>query len=143
MKQNNGLIIPAIIFLFFHLVFLFPTACFGQNENKGEHQIQIEKIFICRGVVNRTPIEAGDFFSHDVKKLYCFTRVVGAQEDTEIIHNWYHKGKLTSRIVLPVKSSNWRTFSMKDISPDATGEWNVEILLKDGRSLKNVYFLIR
>ena len=143
MKQIKVLRISAITSLFFHSVFLFAAPGFGQDENKEDPHGQIEKIAICRAVINRTPIEPGEIFSHDVKKLYCFTRVVGSRENTEIIHNWYHKGKLTSRIILPVKSPNWRTFSMKTISPDATGEWNVEVLLKDGRSLKKIYFLIR
>ena len=132
--------IPTIIVL--KLLFVFSSQCFGQAEAIKKSLISIEDAAICRGVVEREPIEPGEVFPADIKKLFCFSKVTGALEDTEVIHVWYYKGKLVSRTSLRVKSVNWRTYSSITIAPEDTGEWKVEILTKDGELLKQIYFAV-
>ncbi len=124
------------------MLVVLSSHCFGQQEAIKQSLISIEDATICRGVVEREPIEPGEVFPGDVKKLFCYIKVVGAQEDTEVIHVWYYKGKLMSRTILPIKSVNWRTYSSKTVTPEDTGEWKVEILSKDGELLKQIYFAV-
>ncbi len=105
--------------------------------------LRIEKAVICRDVVDRTPVGSGDVMSGDVKKIYCFTKVLGAEGETEVTHNWYYKGSLRSSVVLPVRSSAWRTWSYKTISPEMTGQWMVEILSEDGTPLDSIIFFVQ
>jgi len=132
----------ATIIIILNLFFAFPSACLSQEGKIKKSSIRIEDPAICQGVVNRTPVEQGDVFPGDVKKLFCFTRVVGAKEDTEVIHEWYYKGRIISRVFLPVKSVSWRTHSSKTILPEYTGEWKVEVMSKDGELLKQIYFAV-
>ncbi|MCP4715678.1 MAG: DUF2914 domain-containing protein [Deltaproteobacteria bacterium] len=104
--------------------------------------LRIGNTALCRGVIDRTPVEPGDIFPADVKELYCFTQVLGAPGETEISHIWFYRDRKVSRIFLPVKSTNWRTYSKKTIPQGASGEWKVEIRSQNGDLLKQIYFAI-
>jgi hypothetical protein len=105
--------------------------------------VSVKDATICQQVVDRTPMGTGDVFPPDVPELYCFTRIVGAQKDTEVTHNWYYKGNLMASVVLPVGSASWRTWSKKSMSPDMTGEWMVEILSEEGVPLESIIFFLQ
>ena len=105
--------------------------------------LKLEEIAICRKVVNRTPIGRGSVFSVNVKKIYCFTKVVGASADTEIVHKWFLNGELKSTVRLPVKSASWRTWSSKKIELNDSGDWMVEIMTSDETSLESVLFFVQ
>jgi hypothetical protein len=105
--------------------------------------IGVQDAAICQQVVDRTPIGKGDVFSPEVPELYCFTRIVGAQTNTEVTHNWYYKGNLMSSVILPVGSASWRTWSKKQMSPDMVGEWMVEILSAEDVPLESIIFFVQ
>lgn len=105
--------------------------------------IKLEEIAICRNVTNRTPIGKGSVFSVSVKQLYCFTKVVGASADTEIVHKWFLNGELKSFVRLPVRSASWRTWSSKEIQPKDAGDWVVEVTTSDGTSIESVLFFVQ
>ena len=46
-------------------------------------------------------------------------------------------------VVLPVRTSEWRTWSSKTLLPEWTGEWMVEVLSKDGTPLENLIFFVQ
>ena len=106
-------------------------------------ELRIETAVICRDVVDREPVGAGDVFPFDVTKLFCFTRVVGAEQDTEVTHNWYFAGKMVSSVALAVRSASWRTYSSKKIALEQTGEWMVEILSGSGTPLMKLVFSVQ
>jgi hypothetical protein len=105
--------------------------------------IQIEDAVVCRDVVDRAPVGSGEVMAKESEKVYCFTRVVGAEGETEITHNWYYKGALKSSVVLNVRSPNWRTWSSKTLKPEWIGEWMVEILSEDGTPLESIIFFVQ
>jgi Protein of unknown function (DUF2914) len=121
--------------------FLFSSSLLAQDEsNTG---VQLEEAAICRNVEDRTPIGRGSIFHAGVGRLYCFTKVIGAQTDTTIIHHWYLNGKLKASVTLPVRSAAWRTWSSKDIMPQETGDWMVEVLTAEGDALESILFLVQ
>ena len=83
---------------------------------------------IAIGLEEYQPIEPGDLFPATIKQLYCYSRIKGAQDSMEIQHRWYWNDDLITTIPLKVKSSNWRTYSIKNIHPGMTGEWVVAIV---------------
>jgi hypothetical protein len=88
-------------------------------------------------------LDTGSVFDHDVGKVYCFTRVVGCPDSTEIVHAWYHEGQNMAKVNLPVKSASWRTYSSKNIMPSWTGHWEVKVLDGNGAVLASRAFEIR
>ena len=97
------------------------------------------------GLDNYKPVEPGDLFPADVKRLYCVSRIKGAQDSTEIEHRWYWNDDLISSIPLKVKSNNWRTYSIKTIVPSMTGEWMVAIVnpQKEEEVLQTLKFSVK
>jgi len=96
--------------------------------------VQVAEIHVCRDVdrETRAPLGVGDAFPQDVERLYCFTRLTGAADTTQVTHLWLHEDQIRSRVPLAVRSPDWRTWSSKSILPRWSGEWEVRVLDRDG-----------
>jgi hypothetical protein len=104
--------------------------------------VHLAEAVVCQDVIDRAPVGSGDVFAKEVPKVYCFTRVVGA-EGTQLTHNWYYRGSLKASVKLNVRSSDYRTWSSKTMLPEWTGEWMVEILSADGKPLESIIFFLK
>ena len=104
--------------------------------------LSVQEGAICREIYRRRPLVSGTSFNASVGKLYCFTKIVGAQGPSEITHAWYFGNSQVARINLPVKSGNWRTYSSKAIRPQDIGDWHVDVLGPKGAVLWSVQFKI-
>ena len=102
--------------------------------------LSVEDAAICANVVDREPTDVGTSFPVSVGKLYCFTKIVGAQEPTEVSHVWYFGDEERARVTLSVKAANWRTYSSKILQEHEVGSWRVEVLDADGNNLQTVDF---
>ena len=83
---------------------------------------------ITSAIENQMPVDRIESYRADFGKLYCFTRIIGGQGDTEVTHVWYYQDNELARVRLPVKSSDWRTYSSKRFLPQWAGEWKVVVL---------------
>lgn len=100
---------------------------------------------ICKGVVNHQPVGAGEVFGSDVDKLFCFTRVVGpyhVEKEQYVVHVWYYQQEERARVTLPVKSSNWGTYSSKIIRSHEKGPWRVDVVDPQGEIIITLAFSI-
>ena len=104
--------------------------------------VEVAEAVICRDVVDREPIDVGDSFEVTVAKLYCFTKIVGAQEEIEIAHVWYHGDVERSRVNLSIRAASWRTWSSKIIQAHEIGDWHVDVIGPDDEVLETVEFEI-
>jgi hypothetical protein len=104
--------------------------------------VEVAEAVICRDVVDREPIDVGDSFEVSVGKLYCFTKIVGAQQPIEIAHVWYYGDVERARVNLSVGAASWRTWSSKTIQPHEIGDWHVDIIGPDDEVLETVEFEI-
>lgn len=101
---------------------------------------------ICTGIVNHAAVDIGEVFGSDIGTLFCFTRVVGPYlEGGEqfVEHVWYYQETERARVVLPVKSSNWGTYSSKIIRPFEIGDWRVEVVDSQGETIDVFQFYIK
>jgi hypothetical protein len=101
---------------------------------------------ICTGVMDHAAAGVGDVFTADIGKLYCFTRVKSPYlegSDSSVQHVWYYQDNERARITLPVKSSNWGTYSSKIVQPFEIGEWRVEVLDTNGETISVFQFYIK
>lgn len=106
------------------------------------YALEVEDASITTQIVKRSPIDSLNTVPADVDKLYCFTRITGATEDTWVTHVWYCEDKELTRVRLPVNSLNWRTWSSKRVMPQWKGAWRVEVLDNEGQALLIVPFSI-
>ena len=82
---------------------------------QGSSDLTIEVGVICKQIEERAPVDADSTFAVTVEKLYCFTKITGAEEATMISHVWYWGEIERARIELPVRSISWRTYTAKKI----------------------------
>lgn len=106
-------------------------------------EITVSQAVVCQEIVDRMPVGSSDVIPAGTERVYCFTRIDGARGESEITHNWYFKGALKASVVLPVRTSEWRTWSSKTLLPEWTGEWMVEVLSKDGTPLESLIFFVQ
>lgn len=101
---------------------------------------------ICTGVMDHAPVDVGDVFSADIGKLICFTRVRGPyleENEKYIEHVWYYQNVERARVTLPVRSSNWGTYSSKIIQSFEIGAWRVEVLDPNKEAIAVFQFYIK
>ena len=108
--------------------------------------LEVAEAVICWGIENREP---QTHFHHDltrrqrevsVTRLYCFTKITGAEEAIEIAHVWYYGDVEKARAPLSVEASSWSTWSSNLIQPHDIGDWHVDVIGPDGEVLETVEF---
>lgn len=104
--------------------------------------LKVTEGVVTTGIIERAPVDAIQIYPVTVGKLFCFTEVVGATEETTITHVWYFGNTVTTRSVLPVRSAYWRTWSATTVSPEWVGEWRVEVLDAKGNLLLELPFTL-
>jgi len=109
-----------------------------QAQNPPELVVSVAAI--CKDVVDREPVDSGNSFTADVGKLYCFTKITGAQSPTQVTHVWLFDGTERARVDLAVNAVSWRTFSSKIIQQHELGAWRVDVLDAEGNVLKTLEF---
>ena len=102
--------------------------------------LSVESASICTGVANREAVDAGTSFAVSISRLYCFSKIAGIQESTDIVHVWYYGETERARISLGVNPPAWRTHSSKIIQAHEIGAWRVEILDASGNLLETLKF---
>jgi len=132
----------SVFFVFMILlitIYLLPIAPIEAQEAVSP---EVADAVICKNVVDRTPVDAGNSFRASSGKLYCFTKITGAQEPTVITHAWYFGKTQWAWVNLKVGSASWRTCSSKIIQPHQIGLWHVDVLGPDGDLLWTLEFEI-
>jgi len=105
--------------------------------------LEVGEIVFCAAIKDRAPEAVADTFPADIYGVYCFTKVVGARDTTSIRHVWYRGGQKVAERRLAVRSSPWRTWSSKEMKEEWRGEWTVEVVASDGRSLASRKFFLK
>jgi hypothetical protein len=95
---------------------------------------------ITTAIANQMPVDRLDSYRADYGKLFCFTRVVGAEGSSEVTHVWVYEGEEMARVTLPVLSQDWRTYSSKRFLPQWVGEWSVLVLDAQGQQIAEYPF---
>jgi len=119
------------------LCLLIPAAG-AQESNK----LEVVAAAISKNVVAREAMDVGNRFPNSTPRLYCFTKIVGASQPTEVVHVWSYSGVERARISLAVKAASWRTYSSKAIQAHEIGPWRVDVLDTSGNLLETINFEI-
>lgn len=117
--------------------FILAGACAG-----GEGGLGAEEMVFCAAVRDRTPVGVAESFPSDIARVYCFTRIVGAEDTVSVAHVWYFEDRQMARVDLTVKSSSWRTWSSKRMAPEWKGTWRVEVVESDTMVVASKEFVL-
>ncbi len=111
-------------------------------EAQVSNSLEVVAAAICKDVVDREAVDVGNSFSTSVPRLYCFTKIVGASQPTEVVHVWSYGDVERARVSLAVNAANWRTYSSKAIQAHEIGTWRVDVLDATGNLLETINFEI-
>lgn len=90
----------------------------------------------------RSLTDQAEVFAADTPRVWCRTRITGAETPTTIAHVWYHRDQTVARVELEIGSPDWRTVSSKGLLPDWTGPWEVRVLDAAGNLLASTKFTV-
>lgn len=97
---------------------------------------------ITTAINKQGPVDRISVYPADYGKLFCFTRIAGADVDTTVTHVWYYKEQEMARVTLPVRSVDWRTYSSKRFLPQWAGPWRVAVIAEDMEELTSISFVL-
>ena len=97
------------------------------------------EVKVAKEVQDREPVEPADSFSADTTQVIGWSRITGANEPVDIKHIWSLNGKEVASIPLQVKSSSYRTWTRKTVSP---GKWTFSVQTADGATLASKDFTV-
>lgn len=81
-------------------------------------------------VDNREPVDMLTT-ANDVNPLYYFTELTNYQGQT-VTHRWSYEGETMAEITFEVGGPRWRVYSSKQLLPEWTGEWWVDVIDEEG-----------
>ena len=105
-------------------------------------ELAVAEIVITATLTDRQPGESLEQMDSNVGRLYCWTRITGADGEITVEHVWYKGDVEMARVPLTVAGTNWRTWSTKNIEEVWTGPWRVDVVGPDGTVLESVSFTV-
>ena len=135
------------IILMLFILFLSPSELYPQNKKDLLPKASPQKLALvcatmCEGMNGLLPFNKAIIFSINKGKVYCFTSFNPVPEKTFILHYWYYRDKLITRIKLHIKPPRWSTYSSIKFREADKGPWRVEVADKNGNILKTLRFSI-
>ncbi len=106
-------------------------------------QLSVEESAIALDVIDRMPVGSDSTFVASVGRVFCWTRVAGAEGEVVIHHVWFHGDQEMADMELRIGGSPWRTWSSKAIVPEWTGAWRVEVRDSAGNVIETIRFTVQ
>lgn len=109
-------------------------------------QDYIERAVLTSGVENREPVDdLGHVYQHSgdaYDRIAFFTHVMN-HDGRGIVHRWYRDGELDSEVTLAIGSDSWRTYSSRQISYMANGDWFIRVVNDRDEELVHYSFSVQ
>ncbi len=122
-----------------------PDTVAAQPETSGHSDLSVLRAYVCRGIEQSEPTEAGKSFipaPDGVLHLCCFSEIGAPAGPDTVVHVWYWGQREMASVRLGVKGPRWRTWSTKQILDDWKGEWHVDITDRNGVLLSRLPFSV-
>jgi hypothetical protein len=128
------------------LLFLHSFGYSGQEKISpappSQQNLALAEAVMCESLRDHVPSNQGIVFPLRCGKVYCFTEFDPVPKKTAIYHNWYYRGKLSTRVKLNLQPPRWATYSAINLEETDKGPWQVEITDQEGLVLGIVRFSI-
>lgn len=100
----------------------------------------IKRAAFATAIVDREPVNTVDTLYTDVTRIFFFTEVKD-MAGQRIMHRWLHGSEGKAEVSFNIGGARWRVHSSKNLLPEWTGEWRVEVLGPDGSALIEKKFI--
>ncbi|MBN1290904.1 MAG: DUF2914 domain-containing protein [Candidatus Latescibacteria bacterium] len=133
---------PVISYTLVMFFFLSGIAVSQERTNLKKTGIIVEKFSFCERIEKRQPAEVKKEFPANIGRVYLWTTLTGVEQPTKIKHIWYYNNEKVLEISLNVRYKRTRTWSYKNIQPDMTGDWYVEVVDDNNKVIGKFSFKI-
>ena len=99
----------------------------------------LARALITSGIVNREPVDELDTVDTGTERVFHFTEIRDGKGG-RITHRWHHDGEVRAEVDFEVGGDRWRVWSSKQMRPEWTGAWRVEVVAADGTVLGETTF---
>lgn len=113
-----------------------PAAVPQASVEVGPSEGSVARAAFTREIVEREPTEELDALEPGVEEVLYFTELRGLGGRT-VTHRWQLDGALQAEVPFEVGGPRWRVYSSKQLDPEASGRWSVEVVDEDGRVLRD------
>lgn len=107
-----------------------------ESEDQGA---TVARAVITSGVVDREPRDHLSEVTTDTRRVFFFTEIRNGK-GLKVTHRWLHEGRELAAVDFAIEGDRWRVWSSKQLRPDWTGDWAVEVVTDDGRVLGGTGF---
>ena len=114
----------------------------GLSRAAAADKLILTSAVMCEDVQDRLPLYEGVVFSIGIGRVVCYTLFDPVPEKTHIMHNWYNRENLSTKIKLSLQPPGWTTYSAIQLRESDKGPWRVEITDSDGRLLQVLRFSV-
>jgi hypothetical protein len=94
----------------------------------------VERSVFTSNIENREPVDELQRVDPAQGTVYFFTELMDFQGQ-EVWHRWIYQGEVMAEVVFQVDGSRWRVHSSKNLMPQWTGEWKVDVVDGSGNVL--------
>ena len=95
-------------------------------------------------LVNRELLGVDSVFYLSDHRIYALSKIQNRSGARTLFHEWYHEGKLRSKISMEVgRSYNWRTWSYIEVRPNIVGNWEVFVSDSLGVNYDSLSFQVK
>ncbi len=92
-------------------------------------------------ILDREPVDAVTALDAGTSRILFFTELLGMDGKT-VTHRWKHGADVIAEITFNVRGPRWRVHSSKELLPEWTGEFSVEVV-DDTGTVYGTYTLTR
>ena len=130
---------PTVVLM--SLAMTIPSFAYAQEAKQAGAPAATAEAAVGTSIENRMLGGAAESFPAATQRLWCFSRVMGAAESSQIEHVWYKDSTEVARVPLKVSGSPWRVYSSKNLGENPSGSWRCDVV-QDGKVLQSVTFKV-
>lgn len=86
------------------------------------------------GILDREPVDNVTTLDKSAERVLFFTELQNMEGKT-IVHRWELNGEVLGAVTFEVRGPRWRVYSSKELLPEWTGSWVVNVVDETGASL--------
>jgi len=105
-----------------------------QSSEAAQGNGSVQRALFTSNIEAREPVDELQEVDVTQERVYFFSELIGL-EGQEVWHRWIYQGEVMAEVVFQVGGARWRVHSSKNLIPDWTGEWKVEVVDGSGRVL--------
>jgi hypothetical protein len=97
---------------------------------------EVSRSMFTSAIQDREPVDKITQVDSNMPRVYFFTELLD-MEGQQVTHRWIYDGQVMGEVAFQVGGPRWRVHSSKNLMPDWTGTWEVQVVDGAGNVLSS------